>query len=233
MVWSEQRDVTFLREVAAEGLLIKKEKSRERGAGWQTVANNLNPIFDTELTSRSVRDHYNNLSSKHKARLAREMRATGEGGDELTEKEELLEELMQFEEETELHVDEENAARNEMIMMEKTKGAEMRERAMECYGASRKRLAEQLGKEKETKKTRRKSGELFQWLSERMELDIEIKEKERKERQEERELQRQQQQQQMEQQQQQFGMLQHQMMALMQQQQQQTQLMFELIKNKQ
>ena len=87
------------------------------------------------------------------------------------------------------------------------------------YGASRKRLAEQLGKKKETKKTRRKSGELFQWLSEQMELDIEIKEKERKERQEERELQRQQQQQQMEQQQQQFGMLQHQMMALMQQHQ--------------
>ena len=56
MVWSEQRDVTFLREVAAEALLTKKEKGRE--AGWKTVANNLNPVFDTELTSRSVRDHY-------------------------------------------------------------------------------------------------------------------------------------------------------------------------------
>ena len=57
MVWSEL-SVTFLREVAAEGLLTEKEKSRGRGAGWQTVANNLNPVFDTELTSRSVRDHY-------------------------------------------------------------------------------------------------------------------------------------------------------------------------------
>ena len=75
MVWSEERVVTFLREVAADGLLTKTEKSRERGAGWQTVANN-------------------NLSSKHKASLAREMRASGEGGDELTEREESLEELM-------------------------------------------------------------------------------------------------------------------------------------------
>ncbi len=58
MVWSEQRDVICLREVAAEGLLTKKEKSRERGAGLQTVANNLHSVFDTELTSRSVRDHY-------------------------------------------------------------------------------------------------------------------------------------------------------------------------------
>ena len=100
MVWFEQRDVTFLREVAAEGLLTKKEKSRERGAGWQTVANNLNSVFDTELTSRSVRDHNNNLTSKHKGRLAREMQASGEGGEELTEREELLEELMPLEEET-------------------------------------------------------------------------------------------------------------------------------------
>ena len=101
-----------------------------------------------------------------------------------------------MEEETELNVDEENAASNEMIIIEKAKGSEMRERVMECLGGIKKRLAEQLGKEEEAKKTRRKSGELFQWLSRRtvMELDLEIKEKERKERQEEREFQRQQQQ---------------------------------------
>ena len=186
MVWSEQRDVTFLREVAAEGLLTKKEKGREVQDG--KVANNLNPVFDTELTSRSMREHYSNMSSTRKARLAREMRASGEGGEELTEKEELLEELMQLEEETELDVDEENAAKKEMIIMEKAKGSEMRELVMECFGASRKRLAEQLGKEKEAKKSRRKSGELFQWLNQRVELEMETKEKEKKERQEEREF---------------------------------------------
>ncbi|CAB4004198.1 Hypothetical predicted protein [Paramuricea clavata] len=233
MVWSEQRDVTFLREVAAEGLFAKKEKSRERGSGWQTVANNLNPIFDTELTPRSVKDHYNSLSKKHRARLAREMRATGEGGDELTEREELLEELMQIEEETDLHMEEENIARKEVIEMEKAKGTEMRERAMECLGESRKRLAEQLGKEKEAKKTRKTSGEVFEWLGKRMELETENKEKERMERKEEREFQREQVQQQQDQQQQQFAMLQHQMVALMQQQHQQTQLMFELIRKNQ
>ncbi len=29
MVWSEQRDVTFLREVAAEGLLTKRNQGKE------------------------------------------------------------------------------------------------------------------------------------------------------------------------------------------------------------
>ncbi len=87
IVWPEQRDVTFLREVAAEGLLIKKRNlGREVRDAWQTVAKNLKPVFDTELTSRSVRDHYNNLSSKLKASLARKMRASGEGGKEINRK---------------------------------------------------------------------------------------------------------------------------------------------------
>lgn len=83
MVWCAE-GVTFLREVAAEGVLTKKEKSRDRGSGWKTVTNNLSPVFNTELTPRSVRDHYSNLSKKHKAKLAREMRASREGGRELT-----------------------------------------------------------------------------------------------------------------------------------------------------
>jgi hypothetical protein len=48
------------------------------------------------------------LVKKQKAKLAREERATGEGGEELTEREHLLEELMQIEEETEMHMEEEN-----------------------------------------------------------------------------------------------------------------------------
>lgn len=75
--------MTFLKEVAAAGLSIKKEKSKERGLGWQTVANNLYPVFDTKLTPKLVRDHYNRLSKKHKARLAREMLRKGDAGSEL------------------------------------------------------------------------------------------------------------------------------------------------------
>ena len=187
MVWSEQRDLMLLKEIAAEGVLTKKEKSRERGSGWQTVADNLCPVFNIELSSRSVRDHYSMLSRKHKARLAREERATGEGGEELTEKEAFLEELMQVEEETEIQMGEEIVVRKETAEMEKAKGLEMRERAMECYGETRKRVLDNLGKEKKLKK-RRKSGEIFDWLNKRVEAKMENKEKERRERQEEREL---------------------------------------------
>ena len=229
MVWSEQRDLTLLKEIAAEGVLTKKEKSRERGSGWQTAAENLCPVFNIELSSRSVRDHYSMLSRKHKTRLAREERATGEGGEELTEKEALLEELMQIEEETEIQMGEEMVLRKETAEMEKAKGLEMRERAMECYGETRKRVLEHLGKEKKPQK-RRKSGEMFDWLNKRVEVEMENKEKERRERQEEREVWQQQLYLQQQQQQQQFSMLQQQMMAMMHQQQQQTQAMFELLR---
>ena len=214
-----------MKEIAAEGVLTKKEKSRERGSGWQTVAENLCPVFNIELSSRSVRDHYSMLSRKHKTRLAREERATGEGGEELTEKEALLEELMQIEEETEIQMGEEMVLRKQTAEMEK--GLEMRERAMECYGETRKRVLEHLGKEKKPQK-RRKSGEMFDWLNKRVEVEMENKEKERREQQQDREVW--QQQLYIQQQQQQFSMLQQQIMAMMHQQQQQTQAMFELLR---
>jgi AAA15 family ATPase/GTPase len=89
-------------------------------------------------------------------------------------------------------MEEENVLRKETIEMEKAKGFEMRERALECFGETRKRVLEQMGKGKQPAKKRRKSGEMFEWLNKRVEVDMENKEKERRERQEEREIQQQQ-----------------------------------------
>ena len=70
-----------------------------------------------------MRDHYNSLSKTTEpgwqGRCERQEKG---GGCELTRKEKLLEELMQIEEETELHMEEENIARKEVIEMEKAKG---------------------------------------------------------------------------------------------------------------
>ena len=41
VVWNEKNDLIMLREVAADGLLRHKAGSRERGARWKAVANNL------------------------------------------------------------------------------------------------------------------------------------------------------------------------------------------------
>ena len=94
MVWSNAKDLQLLKQIAAEGVLIHKQRSKERGTKWQKVVGH-------DLTSRAARDRYNMVAKKYRARMAREERATGEGGEELTENESLLEELLEIEDETE------------------------------------------------------------------------------------------------------------------------------------
>jgi hypothetical protein len=100
MVWSKQKDLALLKEVTAEGVFIHKQRSREQGMQGQKVADNMSVMGQDIITSRAVRDHYKMISKKYRARMAREERATGEGGAELTEDEMLLEELIYVEDET-------------------------------------------------------------------------------------------------------------------------------------
>ena len=261
MVWSDEKDLDLLKEVAVEGVLKQRQKSRDKGAGWQKLADNLN-FLGFEITARSARDHFGMVSNKYKAKMAKEKRSTGEGRQELTERESLLEELIEISEETDMMMENEDAMNKQKREREKSQAMEMRERAMEKFGNTRKRTTSD--KDGEQVKKRRRSGDMFNWLSERIELGKEEKEQGRKEKKEEREDQKaqqmefaqlvhttqqqfsvqmklseqylqhqmQQQQQQEQQQQQQFAMLQQQMMAFMQQQQQQTQLLANLILKK-
>jgi repressor of nif and glnA expression len=99
MVWSKQKDLALLKEVTAEGVFIHKQRSREQGMQGQKVADNMS-VMGQDITTRAVRDHYKKKKKKYRARMAREERATGEGGAELTEDEMLLEELIYVEDET-------------------------------------------------------------------------------------------------------------------------------------
>lgn len=99
-IWNDKKDILLLKEIAAEGVL--QHKSKSRGAGWLVVANNLGSNFpNVEVTSRAVRDRYRMLERTHKSKMAEEERATGISGEELTEGDALLEELTEMNEETE------------------------------------------------------------------------------------------------------------------------------------
>ena len=64
MVWTEPKDIKFLRAMAAEGLFVNsKVGSRERGAAWANVVSAL--VAESILvTPRSIRDRYSNLAGK-------------------------------------------------------------------------------------------------------------------------------------------------------------------------
>ena len=102
MVWSDAKDYVMLKEVAGLGVFDSKPRSRERGTAWQNVANKLNSLPNFTVNRRAVRDRFNTISRKIKAKLTREANESG-GGDmeEPTELEALLEELLKLSEESE------------------------------------------------------------------------------------------------------------------------------------
>ncbi|CAB3978909.1 Hypothetical predicted protein [Paramuricea clavata] len=248
MVWSKAKDLILLKEIAAEGVMSNKPRSRERGMQWQRIADNITALGQG-VTSRAVRDHYNVMAKKYRARMAQEERSTGEGGAELTEAESLLEELIHIEREMERQVENENEENQQRIEQERGQALEMRERAMETLGQTRKRTR-QNGEGSGKEQKRRRSGDMMKWLQERVELEKEEKKAKREEEREYHEVQRvqqeemtqamhqtqqqfamqmklsdqfvqqqlQQQQQQHQQHQQEFNFLQQQMIAIMQQQ---------------
>ena len=92
------------------------------------VADNISASLGHDITSRAAKDHYNMLAKMYRARMAREERATVEGSMEITENENLLEELIEQEAETERQVGNENEAKNKRINEEGGQALEMRER---------------------------------------------------------------------------------------------------------
>ena len=158
-----------------------------------------------------------------------------------SESDKLVEELITLRDESEKKGEDQSEAKREAVVNEKKQALEMRDRALERIGETKKRNEEERAKEKKTvgRKRRRSGGDMLEWLRERAESDLEIKKQEIKEKREEREAmeatrleQQHYQQQQQQQQQQQFALMQQQMMGMFQQQQQQMQALLSFLPKK-
>ena len=247
MKWTEEKDEILLTTMAGEGVFQWKHGSRERGSAWDLVAKSLNCQQGFNVNQRSIRDRFNTLARKVKAKLADEERASGGGEVLQSECDKLLEELITLRDESEKSSEDQSEAKREAVANEKKQALEMRDRALERIGETRKRNEEVRGEEKKTvaTKRRRSAGDMLEWLRERAESDLEMKKQEIKEKREERaaqeatrleqqqqqqhqhqqilqvlQQQQQYQQQQQQQQQQQFALMQQQMMGMFQQQMQ-------------
>ena len=87
-----------------------------------------------------------------------EKRATGGGGEELSEKGQLLEKLIEISDEVEHKVEGEVQKKRQALELEKVEAQNMRVIALERYGETRKRMM--LGKEDSGSKKRR-SGDVM------------------------------------------------------------------------
>lgn len=241
MNWTEEKDVMLLKEMGGQGIFHYKAGSRERGTVWQVISNNLNchkDLFD--VTARGVRDRFTLLSRRYKSKTSRELKGSGSGGEELTEFDLLMEDMISLSDECDKKAESEAESAKANANADRQKALEIRKKAMETMGESKKRLADGDEEVKE-KKTRRRSGnDTMSWLKEKTELDSKMKEREIEEQRQEKEIERKERNEQMailrqqlqmqlesqQQQQQQQNMIQQQLMAMMQQQQQQFQLLF-------
>ena len=84
-----------------KGIFESKSGSRETGAIWQNVADNLNNFQEFAVTARSLRDHFTTLMKKYKLKTRQKVKSIGLKGEELSKNEQLLEDLIDGFEESE------------------------------------------------------------------------------------------------------------------------------------
>ena len=100
MQWTAIKEVLAMREVLGKSILLHKPGSQERGQGCQKVADTLNLIDGFFFTGRAVRDKIMALIKKYIFMINKEKTETGIGGDEPSEFDVLIEEIINISDDT-------------------------------------------------------------------------------------------------------------------------------------
>ena len=195
MHWTEEKDLLMMREMAAKGVFNHRSGSRERGQVWQNIATSLNAYEEFLVTARAVRDRFTTLMKKYQAQTNADLKRSGIGGDELSEYEILIEDLISQSNDADIKHETEVANKKRNLDEEQQKAVSVRETAMERLGDTRKRNGSSGSSEDEfprPTKSRRSSSDTMIFLKEKIATDKEMQQQRAQERKEELELQRQQ-----------------------------------------
>ena len=97
MEWSEEHDVLFLREMLARNVFGTKKGSPARGLAWEAIVDSLNEIHSPkfQVKDKNERERWNLLRKRVSKKMSEEEKASGIFVEELTEKESLIEELVE------------------------------------------------------------------------------------------------------------------------------------------
>ena len=117
--------------MASKGIFESKYGNKERGAIWQNIAKMLNNCEEFALTAQSLRYHFTTLMKRYRPKTRREVKGTGLGGKELSENEQLLENLIERFEESGRRTKTDTQKTLPYLENEKKKAQEMRKKAME------------------------------------------------------------------------------------------------------
>ena len=178
MEWTEQHDVLMLREMMVSDIFLFKKGSVSRGVAWDSIAEKLNQSDSPKFRikdKRGVRERWLLLRRKFKSKERMEELASGIAVDDLTEKEVLIEELIEKEE----------TIGTLPIQQKKDKDAaeDIRKKAMESMGETRKRKSsggstdDDQPRERKTP-TKRCAQPLIDFLQDKTNADRELRQQE-------------------------------------------------------
>ena len=175
MEWTDDHDILLMKEMMISDLFLHKKGSPSRGLIWESIVEKLNTsdsvVFELK-DKRSVRDRWTLLRNKYKNKIRKEEAASGIDVDQVSEKDALIEELSAKEDS---FVDESCARKSQ----EREYAEDMRKKAMERIGDTRKRNSK--GEEQEAlkqKKMRRGNGELVEYLKEKTRGEMGLRQEE-------------------------------------------------------
>ena len=138
MEWTDEHDVLMLREMIVSDVFSFKKGSVSRGDAWDSIAEKLNQIDSPQCRSkdkRGVRERWVLLRRKFRSKIREEEAASASGVivEDLTEKEVLIEELI--EREDTIKPDDNRLS----VQQDKDKAEDIRKKAMESMGETKKR----------------------------------------------------------------------------------------------
>ena len=180
MVWTEQHDILFLREIQHIQPWIHRHGSVERGLAWDEIDAILNSLLEEpffKATPRSVRDRYRLLVKKYKSIWRAENKASGIAPNH-TDADEALYDLIE-------RFDEADAARQKATAEKKSKVEEellqvqnMRNTSLETFSKTRKRKENDTdgGSQKRSRKST--SNDFISYFSEKHEREISLRQEE-------------------------------------------------------
>ena len=179
MVWNGEKDELLCREVLLFEPYQFKERTRERGNAWRAIADNLNAITTHQfrVDSRAVRERFAHIIARFERSTKDDQKATGTSP-EVTLLDQALQDITErmAEAEASLKTDSQNV--KDKNSREKHEAEEIRQRAVENLGETRKRESQEGTSSKTPKKTRSSGSETLQYLREKSEKDQELKKQE-------------------------------------------------------
>lgn len=184
MYWTKDHDLLLVREVLAIDPYSQARGSRERAKLWEEIALNLNAVSEPRfsVSVRSVRDRVNLvLIKKHKRRVAEESKASGIAVDEPSEFDAAIEEICEKAEAAERDQQIISEGKKANAEKEKKQAEDMRAKALERVGETRKRVVgDDVSEEpeKKGKRTRRSGAETIVYLKEKSEKEFKIRQEE-------------------------------------------------------